>query len=211
VPCALFHTTPAAFVAFLGPKPLNDAHQRTAVEDFTVPPPWIPFPSPIAYRRHEAECILHALFRPNATGLSDVARFWDTNRGCPIIVCREVDGPACSLLADLFEKPVIPAGLLAPYDAARAARGGATAGRDEENGVLMRWLDAQPERSVLYAAFGSEAPLTPAHVREVAHGLDLAGVRFLWALREAGSKLLPDGFEARVAGRGVVRVGWARS
>jgi hypothetical protein len=30
----------------------------------------------------------------------------------------------------------------------------------------MRWLDAQPERSVLYAAFGSEAPLTPAHVRE---------------------------------------------
>jgi hypothetical protein len=42
-------------------------------------------------------------------------------------------------------------------------------------------------------------------------GLDLTGVRFLWALREAGSKLLPDGFEARVAGRGVVRVGWARS
>jgi hypothetical protein len=52
-----------------------------------------------------------------------VARFWDTNRGCPIIVCREVDGPACSLLADLFETPVIPGGLLAPYDAATRRTG----------------------------------------------------------------------------------------
>jgi UDP:flavonoid glycosyltransferase YjiC (YdhE family) len=73
----------------------------------------------------------------------------------------------------------------------------------------MRRLDAQLERSVLYAAFGSEARPKPAHVREVVHGLDLAGVRFVWALRVAGSKLLPDGFEAHVAGRGVLRVRWA--
>ena len=76
----------------------------------------------------------------------------------------------------------------------------------------MRWLDAQPARSVLYVAFGSEAPLTPELVREVALGLELAGVRFLWALRGAagggGAGLLPAGFERRVAGLGVVRVGW---
>ncbi|KAL6654961.1 hypothetical protein ACP70R_008426 [Stipagrostis hirtigluma subsp. patula] len=36
----------------------------------------------------------------------------------------------------------------------------------------------------------------------------LAGVRFLWALRATAAELLPDGFEERVAGRGVVRAGW---
>jgi len=75
----------------------------------------------------------------------------------------------------------------------------------------MRWLDAQPARSVLYVAFGSEAPLTPAHVRALALGLELAGVRFLWALRKpvGGERpQLPDGFEDRVGARGVVRVGW---
>jgi UDP:flavonoid glycosyltransferase YjiC (YdhE family) len=75
----------------------------------------------------------------------------------------------------------------------------------------MRWLDAQPARSVLYVAFGSEAPLTPAHVRALALGLELAGVRFLWALRKpvGGERpQLPDGFEGRVGARGVVRVGW---
>ena len=75
----------------------------------------------------------------------------------------------------------------------------------------MRWLDAQPARSVLYVAFGSEAPLTPAHVGALALGLELAGVRFLWALRKpvgGEQPQLPVGFEGRVGRRGVVRVGW---
>ncbi|KAL6845704.1 hypothetical protein ACP4OV_024527 [Aristida adscensionis] len=218
VPCALFHIVPAAFVAFLGPKELNDAHPRSAAEDFTVTPPWIPSPSPIAYRRHEAELIAPA-FRPNASGVSDMSRYWEMTQRCRLTLCRcsrEVDGALCDLLGDLYGKPVVPSGLLAPHDAARAARnagGDGDHGDDEEStGNLMRWLDAQPEKSVLYVAFGSEAPLTPAHVREVALGLELAGVRFLWALRRpvAGGEppRLPEGFEGRVAGRGVVRVGW---
>ncbi|TVU05303.1 hypothetical protein EJB05_48461, partial [Eragrostis curvula] len=69
----------------------------------------------------------------------------------------------------------------------------------------------KPARSVLYVAFGSEAPLTPAHVRELARGLELSGVRFLWALRETttGSDMLPDGrLPGPRVGRGLVRVGW---
>ena len=50
--------------------------------------------------------------------------------------------------------PVLPLGLLAPFDAtAVASHHGAGAGGDD--GVVMRWLDAQPARSVLYVAFGS--------------------------------------------------------
>ncbi|TVU41344.1 hypothetical protein EJB05_14851, partial [Eragrostis curvula] len=111
VPCALFLIVPAAFVAFLGPRELNDAHPRTAPEDFTVPPPWIPAPSPLAYRLHEAQWIAHVAFRPNASGM---ARFWETTPRCSVIIyrcSREVDGPLCPLLEDLFAaKPVVPAG-----------------------------------------------------------------------------------------------------
>ncbi|OEL17039.1 putative UDP-rhamnose:rhamnosyltransferase 1 [Dichanthelium oligosanthes] len=218
VPCAVFFIFPAAFVAFMGTKELNDAHPRSVAEDFTVPPPWIPSPSGLAFRGQEAEWIAGAC-RPNASGVSDTGRFWETARRCPLIVCRcsrEVDGTLCSLLGDIYGKPVLPSGLLAPYDAAvRASAAGAAADGerddDEDTAGLMRWLDAQPERSVLYVAFGSEAPLTPGHVHALALGLELAGVRFLWALRKPigeDQSPFPDGFEGRVAGRGVVRVGW---
>ncbi|WVZ62328.1 hypothetical protein U9M48_012089 [Paspalum notatum var. saurae] len=210
VPCAVFLIFPAACVAFVGPKELNEAHPRSAAEDFTVPPPWLPSPSVLAFRGHEAKWFAGA-FQPNASGISDIARIWELTERCLLIVCRcsrEVDGPLCPLLGDLFGKPVLPSGLLAPYDAAARA---AADNDDEESAGLMRWLEAQPARSVLYVAFGSEAPLTPEHVGALALGLEQAGVRFVWVLRNpiGGERpSLPDGFERRVAERGVVRVGW---
>nr|CAB3456022.1 unnamed protein product [Digitaria exilis] len=186
VPCAVFFIFPAACVAY------KDAHPRSS-----------------------AESIAQAS-KPNASGVSDVGRTWETMRRCSLIVCRsshEVDGPLCSLLGDVlgsrFGKPVLPSGVLAPYAAATRASAAGDDDDDEDTASLMRWLDAQPERSVLYVAFGSEAPLTPEHVAALAHGLDLAGVRFVWALRKLigeDNPPIPDGFEGRVAGRGVVRV-----
>nr|CAB3456019.1 unnamed protein product [Digitaria exilis] len=213
VACAVFFIFPAASVAFMGPKELNDAHPRSSPADFTVPPPWIPSPSCLAFRGHEAEWIAQA-WKPNASGVSDLGRTWEVVQRC--LSSHEVDGQLVPLLAELYGKPVLPSGLLAPYAAAALASSATGAGDDddEETVSLMRWLDAQPERSVLYVAFGSEAPLTPEHVAALARGLELAvagGVRFVWALRKAiGEETppLPDGFERRVAGRGVVRVGW---
>ncbi|KAF7067016.1 hypothetical protein CFC21_072935 [Triticum aestivum] len=211
VPCALFSIFPAVFIAFAGTKAANEARPRVTAEDLTAQPPWIPFPTPIAHRLYEAEQMVY-VFRPNASGVCDAFRFWETERQCPLFIlrsCREVDGALCPLIADLFGKPLALSGLLAPYDAARAAQEAGGEGDDEESASLMRWLDEQPARSVLYVAFGSEAPLTPDNVRELAAGLELSGARFLWALREASAPLLPgDGFQERVAGRGVVRAGW---
>ncbi|KAL6659627.1 hypothetical protein ACP70R_002456 [Stipagrostis hirtigluma subsp. patula] len=184
VPCALFMIFPAATIASRGPV-----------------------------RSFEAAWMAQAS-EPNASGISDISRHVETAKRCRLVVFRtseEVEGPLCPALSNMYGKPVVPSGLLAPYDAANAAlQAGPGGGGDDdaESGGVMRWLGSQPERSVLYVAFGSEAPLTPAHVRELARGLELAGVRFLWALRSAAAELLPDGFEERVAGRGVVRAGW---
>lgn len=168
------------------------------------PPPWITFPSTIAFRRHEAAWVAAASYRPNASGVSDIDRMWQLHQRCHLIVyrsCPDVEGAQlCGLLDELYHKPVVPAGLLLPPDAAG----------DDDDGHrpdLMRWLDEQPARSVVYVALGTEAPVTADNVRELALGLELAGARFLWALRDAGERL-PEGYKARVAGRSVVEAGW---
>ncbi|CAN6197216.1 unnamed protein product [Urochloa humidicola] len=211
IACAMLLIYPLAFITFLGPEHENMAHPRVIADDFMAPPPWIPFPSTLSHRRHEAEGIA-ALFRPNASGVSDITRFWEAahHRACRLIVhrsCPEAEPRLFPLMAELFAKPVIPAGLLLPNAAAAAS------GSDDDSfSDVARWLDEQPSRSVVYVALGSEAPVTAGHVRELARGLELSSARFLWALRlpsgHAAGELLPEGFERRVSERGVVCTGW---
>ena len=82
----------------------------------------------------------------------------------------------------------------------------------EDTGCL-RWLDAQPDGSVVYVAFGSFAIFDPRQFRELALGLELTGRPFLWVVRPdfttAGdlSRAWFDEFKDRVAGTGTV-VSW---
>ena len=82
----------------------------------------------------------------------------------------------------------------------------------QEDGRCIKWLDAQPDRSVVYVAFGSIAILDGRQFQELAEGLELTGRPFLWVVRPdftAGdlSKAWFDEFQARVAGTGMV-VSW---
>ncbi|KAF8688292.1 hypothetical protein HU200_042250 [Digitaria exilis] len=67
----------------------------------------------------------------------------------------------------------------------------------------IRWLDEEAEvgRAVLYIALGTLAAIPEAQLKEVADGLDRAGVDFLWAVRPSNADL-GTGFEDRVEGRG---------
>ncbi|KAM3208121.1 hypothetical protein ACQJBY_063055 [Aegilops geniculata] len=83
----------------------------------------------------------------------------------------------------------------------------------------VRWLDSQPPSSVLFLCFGSKGMLPPPQVREIAHGLERSGHRFLWVLRglpvdttmgardptDANlAELLPEGFLDKTKERGLV-------
>ncbi|XP_062218419.1 gallate 1-beta-glucosyltransferase 84A23-like [Phragmites australis] len=70
------------------------------------------------------------------------------------------------------------------------------------------WLDAQAQRSVVYASVGSVVVLSADDVAEMAHGLASTGRPFLWVVRSDTRPLLPDGFLDSVAGRGMV-VPWS--
>ncbi|KAF7074742.1 hypothetical protein CFC21_079569 [Triticum aestivum] len=81
-----------------------------------------------------------------------------------------------------------------------------------EDASCLEWLDAQPEGSVVYVAFGSFTIFDPRQFRELAEGLELTGRPFLWVVRpdftSGGlSKAWFDEFQKRVAGIGMI-VSW---
>ncbi|KAJ0084452.1 hypothetical protein Patl1_31013 [Pistacia atlantica] len=51
------------------------------------------------------------------------------------------------------------------------------------------WLNSQPNSSVLYVSIGSNLSISGTQIDEIAAGLCLSGVRFLWAVRGETGKL----------------------
>ncbi|TXG74358.1 hypothetical protein EZV62_002937 [Acer yangbiense] len=86
---------------------------------------------------------------------------------------------------------------------------------------ILKWLDDQPECSVVFLCFGTAGSFSPAQVKEIATGLEQSECRFLWSLRVSSPPPhdhqstttngddLPEGFMERVRGRGMVIRGWA--
>ncbi|PAN21628.1 hypothetical protein PAHAL_3G481000 [Panicum hallii] len=92
-------------------------------------------------------------------------------------------------------------------------------GGDKEHECL-RWLDAQPDRSVVFLCFGSMGAFPKSQLAEIAVGLEKSGQRFLWVVRSAPGAgepsaaddldaLLPAGFLERTRDRGLAVRSWA--
>ncbi|TVU45496.1 hypothetical protein EJB05_04985, partial [Eragrostis curvula] len=159
--------------------------------------------------RFESERKAKMFNNHDASGMSVVQRCSLTLERSTLVAirsCIELETESVPLVPKLRVVPVVPLGLLPPSpDGGRGIRM-----NDED--ATVRWLDAQPANSVVYIALGSEVPLRVEQVHEVALGLELAGTRFLWALRKPNgvldAELLPPGFEERTHGRGLVTLGW---
>nr|ADJ67198.1 hypothetical protein [Jatropha curcas] len=70
---SIFSAWTMAFLASSSSAMINGDDERTRPEDFTVPPKWVPFPSKVAYRIHEAKRAFEH-FEVNDSGLSDMYR-----------------------------------------------------------------------------------------------------------------------------------------
>ncbi|CAI9112866.1 OLC1v1013366C1 [Oldenlandia corymbosa var. corymbosa] len=73
----------------------------------------------------------------------------------------------------------------------------------------FKWLDDQPEGSVLFVCFGSMGLLSKSQINELAFGLELSGKRFVWVIRGGGLDSLPEGFAERTKDRGFLEFDWA--
>ncbi|RCV21921.1 hypothetical protein SETIT_4G177600v2 [Setaria italica] len=214
VPCAYLSLYAAAALGFFGtPEALmgRGRHAKTAPEHLTEVPDFVPFPSTVAYRGHEARGMFRPVAVADVSGVAELHRSGMSIAGSQVVGIRtsmEFEPEWLRLLGELYQKPVIPVGLFPPPPTQDVAGHEAT----------MRWLDGQAPGSVVYAAFGSEAKLASAQLEAIAMGLEASGLPFLWAFRAPGAGAdtgdegtgggLPAGFEERVAGRGVVCRGW---
>ncbi|KAK8596222.1 hypothetical protein V6N12_064721 [Hibiscus sabdariffa] len=74
---------------------------------------------------------------------------------------------------------------------------------------VLKWLDDQPQSSVVFLCFGSMGSFKAPQVKQIALGLERSGLRLLWSLRvppphNDASEMLPEGFLERVQGRGMI-------
>ncbi|XP_073287336.1 zeatin O-glucosyltransferase-like [Primulina huaijiensis] len=83
----------------------------------------------------------------------------------------------------------------------------------------LQWLDQQEPNSVIYVSFGTTTSLSDEEIKELALGLEQSRQKFIWVLRDADKgdifagevrqAKLPEGFEERVVGVGIVVRDWA--
>jgi UDP:flavonoid glycosyltransferase YjiC (YdhE family) len=75
----------------------------------------------------------------------------------------------------------------------------------------LDWLSGKPSRSVVYVCFGSWAKFSVTQMTELAMGLEASNHPFLWVVHSNNSNngwAPPEGWEQRVARRGMVVRGW---
>jgi cyanidin-3-O-glucoside 2''-O-glucuronosyltransferase len=122
---------------------------------------------------------------------------------------RELEGKYLDYLATLLNKKIVPVGPLVqdPYISG-----------DSKAMEIMKWLDKKKQSSTILVSFGSEYYLSKQEREELAYGLELSNVNFIWVLRfpagEKNKKInleeeLPLGFMERVKNRGFIIENWA--
>ncbi|XP_028754566.1 UDP-glycosyltransferase 91A1-like [Neltuma alba] len=210
---AFFPIFPSPVMAFLGPPSdlMSSDPMRKKPESFTVPPPWIPFPTTVAFRYFEIMRIFADSFSVGNRDVSDAYRIGASVQNSDIVIvrsCYEFEPKWIQVLKNLYQKPVLAVGQLpsTAYDG----------GNENDAWRWMKdWLDKQNRGTVVYVAFGSEAKPSQEEVREIALGVEKSELPFFWVLRTQRGPYdpeilrLPEGFEERTHGRGVVCTGWA--
>ncbi|CAJ1963531.1 unnamed protein product [Sphenostylis stenocarpa] len=208
IPCAHYNITPAYNKVFFDPP--KDKMKDYSIESICGPPTWLPFTTTIRLRPYE---FFRALQRNKDEETGEKADF-DLNKAyssCDLFLLRtsrELEGEWLDYLAGNYKVPVVPVGLLPPSMQIRDAE------EEDKNPdwvTIKDWLDTQESSSVVYIGFGSELKLSQQDLTELAHGIELSGLPFFWALKnlKEGELELPAGFEERTKDRGIVWKSWA--
>ncbi|KAK8575999.1 hypothetical protein V6N13_032687 [Hibiscus sabdariffa] len=172
--------------------------------DLLQPPEGFPSSS-IKLHAHEARELAAKTMMDYGGGVSFLERLLRSLSECDAIVfktCKEIEGPYCDYVRNQFDKPVLYAGPVVPEPPKVAL--------EERWKKLLNNFEA---KSVIFCAFGSECFLEKGQFQELVLGLELTGLPFLVALKppmgaETIESALPEGFQERVKGRGLVHGGW---
>ncbi|XP_057430085.1 soyasaponin III rhamnosyltransferase-like [Lotus japonicus] len=209
IPCAHYNITPAWSKCFFDP-PKDQVKSYFNLEDMCSPPKWVPFHTTMSLRPYEIIRAFAAV-KDESTGRSinyDPNKAYSSGDLFLLRSSRELEGEWLDYVADRYKMHVVPVGLLPPSLQIRDV--------EEEDKhpdwvKIKAWLDTQEPSSVVFIGFGSELKLSQQDLTELAHGIELSGLPFFWALKylKDGSLELPEGFEDRTKDRGIVWKTWA--
>ncbi|XP_012087486.1 scopoletin glucosyltransferase [Jatropha curcas] len=93
------------------------------------------------------------------------------------------------------------------------AQRGKEASIDEHE--CLKWLNSKKSNSVIYICFGSVSSFTDSQLKEIAIALEACGQNFIWVVRRNQNserneqEWLPEGYEKRMEGKGLIIRGWA--
>ncbi|KAL6218868.1 hypothetical protein ACLB2K_012075 [Fragaria x ananassa] len=93
----------------------------------------------------------------------------------------------------------------------KAERGSIKSSTAEKHECL-KWLDSKKPRSVVYVSFGSMVRFADSQLLEIATGLEASGQDFIWVVKKEKKEVeewLPEGFEKRMEGKGLIIRDWA--
>ena len=169
----------------------------------TGPPPGYPS-STVVLRPHEARLLQFLLF-PFGEDITFHELLTAAIKSYDVVsirTCQEIEGPFSDYMERRFGKPVFVTGpvLVEPSPLAQEDR-------------WTQWPGGFKPGSVIFCAFGSQNFTEKNQFQELLLGFELTGLPFLAALKpplEAATieEALPEGFQERVGGRGVVHGGW---
>ncbi|KAJ0965296.1 hypothetical protein J5N97_026434 [Dioscorea zingiberensis] len=158
----------AATLAFLNrlESLTGEDSSRASPHHLSIKLDWIPFPTKLSYKSHEARIVYNSMYLPNNSGVS--LSFWlDSSLAVADVIivrsCFELEPDWFLLLEKLYCKPVIPAGHFPSSVQTKNYK----CCWDE----AFEWLDKQERRSVVYVAFGSMLHLKKEEVEELTRGV----------------------------------------
>ncbi|CAL5384909.1 unnamed protein product [Camellia sinensis] len=196
IPAVVFISTSATMASYMFD------HYNNPGTDF-------PFPE-IHLNDYEDDKFIH-LIQSSENYYKEKNRFFETLKESTSIILikssREIEGKYIDHLSLLAGKKIVPVRPLVQASV-----------NDDEHLHITEWLNKKDRGSTVFVSFGSEYFLTKVEMKEMAHGLELSNVNFIWVVRfPVGPKTrveeaLPKGFLERVGGRALViqgHCGWS--
>ncbi|KAM7461648.1 hypothetical protein LguiA_029769 [Lonicera macranthoides] len=175
------------------------------LEQVMMPPPGYPSSS-LVLRGHEyRNCSF--MFMEFGSGILFYERVTTARLrfdAIAIRTCHEIEQGMCEYISTKYSKPVLLTGSVLP--------------KPEQTKLEERWgtwLDQFEPGSVVFCALGSQIILERNQFQELVLGFELTGLPFFAALKPPLGAMtideaLPEGFEERTRGRGVVYGGWVQ-
>ncbi|KAF8396448.1 hypothetical protein HHK36_018067 [Tetracentron sinense] len=168
----------------------------------------VEFPFPSIHLEEHENLKISQLLESSANQLKDKDRVLECVEKSSYIILiktfREIEAKYIDYLSFLIQKKIVPVGPLV-QDLIE----------EDYQSKFIEWLSKKDQSSAVFVSFGTEYFLSKEEMEEIAHGLELSKVNFIWVVRfpEGESmkvdEALPKRFLERVGERGMVVEGWA--